>query len=145
MTRAAAEPPSLSENRFLRFLVAGGIAAICNFASRFVYSEFFAFGVAVVLAYVTGIVVAYLLNKRFVFTDSGNSAPVEIMWFVVVNLFAILQTWALSVYLVSVLPPYMPVAGEAARDLAEALAHGAGVMLPVFTSYLGHKYLTFRE
>lgn len=69
----------------------------------------------------------------------------EISWFVLVNLLALAQTWGLSVYLVRVLPAVLSLEGAAGLELAEAIAHGAGILLPVFTSYIGHKYLTFRE
>lgn len=145
MTHPISNVKKLARVRFARFMFAGGVAAICNFGSRFIYSLFVDFGVAVVLAYSTGMAVAYALNKRFVFTTSSNPVHHEMTWFVLVNLFAVLQTWALSVYLAGVLPPFMPLAGAQGVALAEALAHMAGIMLPVFTSYLGHKYLTFRE
>ncbi len=145
MTHPVSHARKLARVRFARFIFAGGVAAICNFGSRFIYSLFLDFGVAVVVAYITGMVVSYALNKRYVFTQSKNSVHHEMTWFVLVNLFAVLQTWALSVYLAGVLPPYMPLAGEQGVVLAEAMAHIAGIMLPVFTSYLGHKYLTFRE
>jgi putative flippase GtrA len=136
---------SLSGSRFIRFLLAGGLAALLNFGSRFFYNLFVDFSTAVVLAFFTGLTTGYILNKLYVFTSSGNSMVQEIGWFVFVNLIALAQTWGLSVYLVQVLPGYMPVAGAAGTELAEAIAHGAGVLLPVFTSYIGHKYLTFRE
>ena len=136
---------SLLDSRFNRFLLAGGLAALLNFGSRFFFNLFFDFSTAVVLAFIIGLTTGYALNKRYVFTSSGNSVPVEIGWFVGVNLFALAQTWGLSVYLAQVLPGYLPIAGAGGRELAEAIAHGAGVLLPVFTSYVGHKYLTFRE
>jgi putative flippase GtrA len=132
-------------SRFNRFLLAGGLAALLNFGSRFFYNLFVDFSTAVVLAFITGLTAGYVLNKLYVFTSSGNSIAKEIGWFVIVNLFALVQTWGLSVYLAQVLPGYLPVAGSGGKELAEAIAHGAGVLLPVFTSYIGHKYLTFRE
>ena len=66
-------------------------------------------------------------------------------WFFFVNMLALAQTWGLSVYLAQLLPHYLPVEDSHRTELAEAIAHGAGVLLPVFTSYIGHKYLTFRE
>lgn len=138
-------PAALLGSRFVRFLLAGGLAALVNFGSRFFYNLFVDFSTAVVLAFFTGLTTGYILNKRYVFTSSGNSMVQEIGWFVFVNLIALVQTWGLSVYMVQVLPDYMPVEGAAGRELAEAIAHGAGVLLPVFTSYIGHKYLTFRE
>jgi putative flippase GtrA len=136
---------SLLDNRFVRFLLAGGLAALINFGSRFFYNLFVDFSTAVVLAFMTGLTAGYVLNKLYVFTSSGNSIGHEVGWYVLVNLFALVQTWGLSVYLAHLLPDYMPVAGSAGKEMAEAIAHGAGVLLPVFTSYIGHKYLTFRE
>jgi len=126
-------------------LLAGGLAALINFGSRFVYNLFVDFSAAVVLAFITGLTTGYLLNKMYVFTSSGNSIAKEVGWFVLVNLLALAQTWGLSVYLVQVLPDYVSTDTHARRELVEAVAHGAGVLLPVFTSYIGHKYLTFRE
>lgn len=132
-------------NRFIRFLMAGGLAAALNFGSRFFYNLFVSFGVAVVLAFFTGLIAGYVLNKRYVFPSSGNTMTHEMSWFVLVNLFALAQTWGLSVYLAQILPPYLPLEGVRREEVAEAIAHGAGILLPVFTSYIGHKYLTFRE
>jgi putative flippase GtrA len=129
----------------MRFLLAGGLAALINFGSRFVYNLFVDFSTAVVLAFITGLTTGYLLNKKYVFTSSANTVVQEIGWFVLINLLALAQTWGLSVYLVQVLPGYLSTDTQARRELVEAVAHGAGVLLPVFTSYLGHKYLTFRE
>ena len=89
---------------FVRFLLASGLAAVCNFGSRFIYSIFVDFSAAVILAFVTGLTAGYLLNKRYVFTASTNTRTHELFWFLAINLFALLQTWALSVYLVQVLP-----------------------------------------
>lgn len=131
--------------RFLRFLVAGGLAALVNFSSRFFYNIFVDFSAAVVLAFCSGLTVGYLLNKRYVFAASANSVSQEIGWFVLINVLALAQTWGLSVYLVQLLPQYIAVDSPGGSDMVQALAHGAGIMLPVFTSYIGHKYLTFRE
>lgn len=135
----------LLESRFFRFLLAGGLAALFNFGSRFVYSAFVDFSTAVVLAFFTGLTIGYVLNKLFVFAASRNSVAQEVLWFVLVNLFALVQTWGLSVYLAGWLPGYIPLEGPRGLEIAQAIAHGAGILLPVFTSYIGHKYLTFRE
>ena len=136
---------SLLGNRFIRFLLAGGLAALLNFGSRFFYNIFVDFSTAVVLAFMTGLVTAYVLNKLYVFTSSGNTVAQEMGWFVFINMLALAQTWGLSVYLAQILPAYIPVEGALGKELSEAIAHGSGVLLPVFTSYIGHKYLTFRE
>lgn len=139
------DPESLLQHRVVRFLLAGGLAALINFSSRFVYSLFVDFSVAVVLAFFSGLTAGYWLNKRYVFTTSRNTRGQEISWFIVINLLALLQTWAVSVYLARWLPEYLPGMGDGTIEMAEAVAHGVGILLPVFTSYIGHKYLTFRE
>ena len=132
-------------HRFVRFLLAGGLAALCNFGSRFLYSIFVDFGTAVVLAFITGLTAGYLLNKRYVFTTSANSRAHELSWFLFINLLALVQTWGLSVYLAQLLPKVIFTHTASGGEWAEATAHLAGILLPVFTSYVGHRYLTFRE
>ncbi|KIM09349.1 MAG: membrane protein [Sulfurovum sp. PC08-66] len=112
------------------FLVAGGVAATVNFLSRFGYDYFFDFGTAVLLAYITGMITAFVLNKYFVFAESVHSTFKEALYFVLVNLVAVLQTYLISIWLVLYTLPM--------------IAHGVGIVVPVFTSYLGHKFFSFR-
>ena len=56
-----------------------------------------------------------------------------------VNLVAILQTWGISLLLAYHVLPAMGI-----RMYAPEIAHAIGIVVPVFTSYLGHKYWTFR-
>ena len=135
----------LLDNRMVRFLLAGGLAALVNFGSRFIYSLFVSFSKAVLMAFITGLTTGFLLNKIYVFTTSKNTITQEMSWFVFINILALMQTWGLSVYLSHVLPGMLPFSGESGKQLTYAIAHGAGILLPVFTSYVGHKYLTFRE
>ena len=133
------------DHRFVRFLLAGGLAALCNFGSRFLYSIFVEFSTAVVLAFITGLIAGYLLNKRYVFTTSANSRAHELSWFLFINLLALVQTWGLSIYLAQLLPKVIFIQTASGSEWTEAIAHLAGIILPVFTSYIGHRYLTFRE
>lgn len=125
--------------QFIRFLVAGGIAAGANFGSRFVFSIFFAYGVAVFFAYLVGMLVAFLLMRGHVFNASQGALTLQLIKFVGVNLVAVLQTLAISLMLARWLLPSVGI-----ENKAEALGHLVGVLVPVVTSYLGHKFLTFR-
>jgi len=125
--------------QFLRFLVAGGIAAAANFGSRFILSIYFAYGVAVFFAYLVGMIVAFLLMRGHVFNPNNGSLALQMTKFVGVNLLAILQTLAISLLLARWMLPSVGI-----QDHAEALGHMIGVLVPVFTSYWGHKFLTFR-
>ena len=125
--------------QFIRFLVAGGIAAGANFGSRFVFSIFFAYGVAVFFAYLVGMLVAFLLMRGHVFNASQGPLAPQVIKFVGVNLLAVLQTLAISLLLARWVLPSVGIEGQ-----AEALGHLVGVLVPVVTSYFGHKFLTFR-
>jgi putative flippase GtrA len=125
--------------QFLLFLLTGGVAAAVNFGSRMLYARAVDFPVAVVLAYLTGMVTAFVLAKLFVFRQSRQTVGRSALLFAIVNLVAVAQTLAISLLLAYEVLPALHVV-----RFVEAIAHGVGVLVPVFTSYLGHKHLSFR-
>jgi putative flippase GtrA len=125
--------------QFLVFLLTGGTAAAVNVGSRIVYGLWVDFSSAVILAYITGMVVAFVLAKLFVFKESQQSVPRSAAIFVLVNLVAVAQTWLISMGLAYYILPSLGV-----TSFVQDIAHAVGVAAPVFTSYLGHKYLSFR-
>lgn len=126
--------------QFMLFVLTGGIAAVVNFSSRTVYSQWTSYSTAIVLAYITGMITAFLLAKAFVFTDSAVPTRRSFVYFSLVNLLAVVQVWLVSMGLALYLLPSLGVARH-----VEEIAHAVGVLFPVFTSYLGHKYLSFRR
>lgn len=126
--------------QFLVFLLTGGIAALINFFSRIVYSEWLDFSDAIILAYITGMVPAFFLAKAFVFKNSGQNFFHSVIFFAIVNLAGITQTWLISIVLAHYALPAFGI-----DSYVKELAHGAGIMVPAFTSYLGHKHFSFRE
>lgn len=125
--------------QFLVFLLTGGIAAIVNFGSRILYNLFINFSSSVILAYITGMITAFVLAKLFVFKSSQQSVHRSAMFFVLVNLVAVLQTWAISMGLAYYLLPSLGM-----TLFVKEIAHLVGIVVPVFTSYLGHKHWSFR-
>lgn len=125
--------------QFILFLVTGGTAALVNFGSRIIYSQWFSFSLAIVLAYLTGMVTAFVLARWLVFKRSEQSFARSAMLFCAVNVIAVVQTWLISMGLALYVLPYLDVT----RFTAE-IAHAIGVVVPVFTSYLGHKNFSFR-
>ena len=124
---------------FGRFLVAGGIAALVNFLSRIFCNQFVSFSVAIIIANLTGMITAHVLNRSFVFEEGKHPKGKEIAYFSLVNLLAVLQTWVVSVVL------YRYYAAGSLELYAKEVAHLVGVVVPVFASFIGHKYLTFRK
>jgi putative flippase GtrA len=125
--------------QFLLFLLTGGSAAAVNFGSRILYNQWLNFSSSVILAYITGMITAFVLARLFVFKQSQQSVRRSIVFFVLVNLVAVLQTWAISMGLAYYLLPSMGV-----RIYAREIAHATGIIIPVFTSYLGHKRWSFQ-
>ncbi len=130
--------PANERQRFVFFLLAGGIAAVVNIVSRIALSAVMRYEIAIVVAYVCGMTIAFLLNKVFVFEKSGRGAGAEYLRFGLVNLAAVAQVWIVSVLLARIIFPAIGFEWH-----AEIIAHVIGVMVPVFTSYLGHKHFTF--
>lgn len=130
---------SFLSRQFIVFLVTGGTAAAVNFGSRIVYNLWMPFSAAVVLAYLTGMITAFVLAKLFVFKDSQQSTARSALFFVLVNVVAVLQTWGISMALAYYVLPALGV-----TSYVKEIAHAVGVVVPVFTSYLGHKRWSFK-
>jgi putative flippase GtrA len=126
--------------QFATFLITGGVAAGVNFGSRIVFNHWLGFSASIVLAYLCGMVTAFVLARLFVFRDSTQSMRRSAGFFVLVNIAAIAQTWAVSMFLLHVAWPWLGV-----NRFGAELAHGVGVIVPVFTSYLGHKRWSFGD
>jgi putative flippase GtrA len=123
----------------IKFLLAGGAAAILNFCTRIAFSVFVPYTVAIVLAYGLGMATAFVLNRQFVFNGSTNRLHQQILWFVVVNMLALVQTLLVSLLLARIVLPTLGVTWH-----SEEIAHAIGIAVPIFTSYIGHQRLTFR-
>jgi len=123
---------------FSRFIITGGFAAGVNFLSRIGLSELTSYRYAVFIAYIIGMVTAYILAKVFVFEKSGRQASDEFLKFTLVNIVAVIQVWFISVGLAEYLFPVLSF-----QFYPEEVAHFIGISIPVITSYYGHKYYTF--
>jgi putative flippase GtrA len=125
--------------QFGRFLLAGGMAAIVNWLSRFVFNLVMSYGAAIVAAYAIGMAVAFVLNKRYVFPYSERPVAAEMSFFVLFNLAAFPVVWVIAYVLgEQLLPALLP------RQLALALGHGCAVAVPALVNFVLHKSITFR-
>ena len=127
-------------SEFFQFLIVGGFSAGVNFISRIGFSELVSYRYAIVLAYLVGMLTAFLLSKHYVFEKSGRSFKNELRDFTIVNIFAVIQVWFISVGLAEYFFPYISF-----RFYPEEVAHLIGLGIPVISSYFGHKYYSFRK
>jgi putative flippase GtrA len=130
---------ALLSTQFLRFLVTGGIAALINIGSRVLYDRFLPFWAAVMLAYASGMITAFLLARRFVFTGGQSRVARSSFRFFVVNMLGLAQTSIVSIGLGDYLLPALGIVRH-----AHDLAHPVGVAAPVFVSFVAHRHWTFK-
>lgn len=123
---------------FSRFLIAGGVAAIANFGSRFIFSIFFSYSTAVFFACLVGMAVAFLIMRTHVFRSLEENLSFQLIKFAIVNTIAVLQTIIISNIVANFISPYF---GNS--EYALSLAHFVGILFPILTSYIGHKFFTF--
>lgn len=139
----------LSEtHRVLRFLLVGSLAAAVNWIARIVLSAAFApalsFEMAVLIAYAIGMTSGFLLYRAYVFPDAGLPMAIQVRRFIAVNLVSAAEVWLVAVLLLRVAVPTVGIGAEYAA-IAEALAHGIAIAIGAATSYVGHKFLTFKS
>ena len=127
------------KSHVINFLICGGIAAGANFGSRFLFSEFFPFEVAVILAFFFGLTVGFLLMRSFAFAGGEKPIMQQFFFYTSINFLALAQTLLISSLLVRWWLPFLGI-----FDNAEAWGHLVGVLVPVVTSYYGHRFITFR-
>ena len=128
----------MNKKEFILFVAAGGFAALVNFVSRISFNFLFSFEVSVVLAYLIGMITAYILTKIFVFKAKSVGLVSSSIKFTIVNILAVLQTYFISVYL------YYWLNNNINFDYNKEVAHFVGIAFPVITSYIGHKYYSFK-
>lgn len=127
-------------SQFFRFLLTGGLAAVVNIGSRYLLDTLMPFEVAVIIAYLIAMVVAYFLARRFVFGKTEAGIATESMRFAIVNMVGICIVWITSVGLARFVFPAIGYTWY-----ADDIAHTIGVAIPAVTSYVGHKYFTFGD
>jgi putative flippase GtrA len=131
---------SAEARRFASFTITGGIAAVCNLGARLLLSRVMRYELAVLFAYLIGVVVAFVLARSFVFEKGGSGWHGQLARFAIVNVFGFAQVWLISVGLVRLVFPWM-----AFHWHPEDVGHLIGVASPVFVSYYAHKHFSFKS
>jgi putative flippase GtrA len=131
---------AFASKQFVGFLLTGGAAATVNFGSRILLNRWMDYSAAIVVAYLIGMATAFVLARLFVFKQSTQAFHRSAGFFVLINVFAIFQTWLVSIILARHMLPAFGV-----NRFVPEIAHAIGVMVPVFSSYLGHKRWSFRQ
>ena len=126
--------------KFLYFLLAGGSSVLINILVRMGLSLFMPYEVAVVIAHLAGMAVAFTAIKLFVFERSGRAVGSEMLRFALVNMVSLAQTWIVAVGLVRFVFPSIGM-----TYAPELIAHVTGLASTAVTSFLLHRHFSFRR
>ena len=126
--------------QFTLFVLTSGLAAVVNITARWALSFTLPYDASIVLAYLCGMVTAFVLGRTFVFAGPDARYAGQALRFGLVNLVTVAQVWGVSVLLFRSL---FPVWGFAWH--AETVAHVIGVGSPIVTSYFAHKHFSFAK
>ena len=133
------------------FLLCSGLAALVNLCAGYVLYGLlgldgtFGFGLSVSLAFMAGMVVSFVLNRRYTYGASGRSTTQELRDFFAVSLIGLLLTTLVAQLLnVSGAGAFMAQIAPV-QILPETAAHIGAVGFTALYSFFAHKYVSFRK
>ncbi len=129
----------MPHTQFIRFLISGGISTLINLLARFCFSFFINYLAAIVVSYLIGMITSYIIFKLWVFQPQRHRALEQLSYYLLINLLGLAQT-----IVISLLFFHYIFTGIGDTMLRETLSHIIGLGVPIITSYIGHKHLTFR-
>jgi putative flippase GtrA len=125
--------------QFIKFLISGTISTLINLFVRFCLSFFISYPAAIIISYLIGMMTSYIIFKMWVFQSQRHNLLQQLGYYLVINLLGLAQTIFVSLWLFHYI-----FTGINGIILRETLSHIIGLSVPIVSSYIGHKYLTFR-
>jgi putative flippase GtrA len=125
---------------FVRFILTGVTATVGNFAAVWFARLFVSFEIALLAGILAGLTISFILSKLFAFrSHSWNGTGGEATRFLVVYALSCAVYWG-----VAMLCGRLALSRGLAPQMAEmgGVIVGAGTM--TLTSYLGHRFFTYR-
>jgi putative flippase GtrA len=102
-------------------------------------AQWMSFGIAVLAAYAIGMIVAFALNRAFIFPNANAPIEIQIRRFIFINLSSIPLVWGGALAFVELLRSY------GLKTYVEELAHALALALPILGTFLLYKYFAFKE
>jgi putative flippase GtrA len=135
----AADGTQKGFGHFIAFVATGSLAAATNLIVRWLLNFVMPFEAAVILAYVAGMAVAFVLFQRVIFGNPDTPLRRRIIRFTQVNLLGMALAGIVSTLMARVI---LPAAGWTFHPFD--VAHLVGVAAPTFSSYFLHRGYTYR-
>jgi len=129
---------SLIKKQFILFVFVGTVSAIVNIIFRIIFNQWLSYSQAILMGYCMGILLAFILNFKFVFPASKKPVAQQFKGFILTNLFFLPIVWLASIGLRDV---FLGISFIPAPDF---FAHVAAVSIPLFFTFLIYKFSIFR-
>jgi putative flippase GtrA len=124
----------------VRFIIAGGLAALITWIVRFPLSIFMPFPLAVAVATMIGMLFSFVAYKYFVFPGSARALGNQLRDFILVNIVGITIQTGVAVALDSTILPILGIVSH-----SEAIAHAIAIAVGAVSNFYGHRYVSFRH
>lgn len=125
--------------QFAQFVMVGGLAAVLHWLARYLLNLWLPFGWAVVIAYLVGMAVAFVLNSLVVFPKAAKPRAVQVRDFVLINLAFLPVVWLASLQV----DLWLTALGMVRHS--HELAHAIAIPIPMLATFLLYKFLAFKE
>jgi putative flippase GtrA len=130
---------SFFTRQFAQFVFVGVLAALLNWLSRLLFSQWIPFAWAVVIAYVVGMAAAFTLNSFLVFPLSDRPKYAQARDFVLINCAFFPLVWIVA-YQLNI---WLLAAGM--TEHSQELAHAIALATPMLATFLLYKFMAFKE
>jgi len=125
-------------NQLIKFIFFGFVAALVNFCTRWYLNFYFSFQISIIFGHMAGMIIAFITFKSLVF-QSQSYWKKEINKFIFVNLVSFLHIFIFS----NLLYYFFIMRFDLATS--ENYSHGIAVASSAGTSFILHKFFTFKK
>jgi len=125
--------------QFFTFSFFGLVALLINLGARLALNLFFSFSISVFLAHIFAMGCAYFLFQTYVFRSYRNFKS-SLFKFLIINFISLIQVWTVSYFMA-----YFILPSFGFSEFLYLISHLFGVFSTVITSFVGHKYWSFRR
>lgn len=124
----------------VRFLFAGGTAALITWIVRFPLSHFMSYAFAVALATIIGMLFSFVAYRHFVFPGSPRALGNQLRDFILINIIGMSIQTGVAVAFNSTILPALGIVSH-----SEAIAHAIAIAVGAVSNFHGHRYISFRK
>jgi len=134
---------NIFQQEVVRFLLVGGFAAGINFFGRIIFRPYLSYSMSVVIGYLLGTLVSFILNKSLTFKAYNESSLIQLLKFLLITPLSILLGSLIASYSVRLLITIF--GSKIPLNYTESLGHLIAIGATTIFNYFVIKYFCFRK